>query len=363
VCGIYSVPGRSRQPDHGSSAADSRPDGEELGAPRRGFITGRSAGKLPISNHVIMNDLSLYRSLARHEWRSRRAHMEAGRKRHTRGGVFAKSRLLRLIVLVEPAVAAIGLRRRALANTQALELREVDLTIGGLPEAFDGYRILQLSDIHVGRVPGLIEAAAAIVGGLEVDLAVLTGDIQTRGHPEAAVAAAEIAPLLAAIRANDGILGVLGNHDRHDLPDHLEQRGVRMLINESLVLARDGGRLRITGVDDVNNFFSDDAVRALRAPVEDPIPVSIALVHSPELADVASDAGYALYLAGHTHGGQICLPGGKPLLTATEYHQRLAAGAWRYGRMLGYTSRGVGVARRVRFNCPPEVTVLRLRRP
>ncbi|HTP83726.1 MAG TPA: metallophosphoesterase [Alphaproteobacteria bacterium] len=309
-----------------------------------------------------MNDLSLYRSVARHEWRSRRAHMEASRKRHTRGGVFAKSRLLRLIVLVEPAVAAMGLRRRALANTLALELREIDLAIDGLPEAFEGYRILQLSDIHVGRVPGLIDAAAAIVGKLDVDLAVLTGDVQTRGHPSAAAAAAEMAPLLEAIRANDGILGVLGNHDRHDLPDHLERRGVRMLINESLTLARDGAQIRITGVDDVNNFYSDDAVHALRVSMEDPIPVSIALVHSPELADVASDAGYSLYLAGHTHGGQICLPGGKALMTATEHHRKFASGSWRYGRMLGYTSRGVGVARRVRFNCPPEVTVLRLRR-
>lgn len=309
-----------------------------------------------------MNDLGLYRSVVRRDWRLQRARMEASRRRYTRAGVFAKSRLLRLIVLVEPAVAAIGLRRRALANTLALELREIDMTIEGLPEAFDGYRILQLSDIHVGRVPGLVEAAAAIVGRLDVDLAVLTGDVQTRGHPSAAAAAAEIAPLLAAVRANDGILGVLGNHDRHDLPDHLEQRGVRMLINETLILERDGARLRITGVDDVNNFYSEDAVRALRAPVEDPVSVSMALVHSPELADVASDAGYALYLAGHTHGGQICLPSGKPLLTATEYHQKFAAGAWRYGRMLGYTSRGIGVGRRVRFNCPPEVTVLRLRR-
>jgi predicted MPP superfamily phosphohydrolase len=308
----------------------------------------------------IMNDLSLYRSVVRRDWRLRRAHMEASRRRYTRAGVFAKSRLMRFTGLVEPAVAALGLRRRALANALALGLREIDMMIDGLPEAFDGYRILQLSDIHVGRVPGLIETATAIVGRLDVDLAVLTGDVQTRGHPLAAIAASEIAPLLAAIRANDGILGVLGNHDRHDLPDHLERRGVRMLINESLVLERNGARIRITGVDDVNNFYSEDAVRALRASVEEPTPVSIALVHSPELADVASDAGYALYLAGHTHGGQICLPNGKPLLTATEYHQKFAAGSWRYGRMLGYTSRGVGVAKRVRFNCPPEVTVLRL---
>lgn len=308
-----------------------------------------------------MNDLSLYRSAARRDWRLRRVQMEASRRRYTRAGVFAKRTLFRLLPLVDPMLAVLGLRRRALANTLALEVNELDMVISGLPEAFNGYRILQLSDVHVGRVPGLIDAAAALVGQIEVDLAVLTGDVQTRGSPSAAVAAAQMAPLLDAVRASDGILGVLGNHDSHDLPDHLEQRGVRMLVNEDTVLERDGARIRITGVDDVNNFYTDDAIRALRTPAAE--AVSIALVHSPELADVAADAGYALYLAGHTHGGQICLPNGKPLLTAIEYHRQLATGAWRYGRMLGYTSRGVGVGRGARFNCPPEITIVRLRRP
>ncbi|MBV8536172.1 MAG: metallophosphoesterase [Alphaproteobacteria bacterium] len=356
----YSGPGPLRQLEDGSSVAELVRTSHWM--PAADLSLAGPLVSCPYPLRTIMNDLSFYRSVARHDWRLRRAQMEASRQRHTRAGVFAKSRLMRLTGLVEPAVAALGLRSRALANALALELREIDVTIGGLPQAFDGYRILQLSDIHVGRVPGLIEAATAIVGGLDVDLAVLTGDVQTRGHPSAAAATMEIAPLLAAVRANDGIVGVLGNHDRHDLPDHLEQRGVRMLINETLTLQRDGAQIRFTGVDDVNNFYSDDAVRALRAPLEERPPVSIALVHSPELADVASDAGYALYLAGHTHGGQICLPGGKALLTATEYHRKFAAGLWRYGRMLGYTSRGIGVGRRVRFNCPPEVTVLRLRR-
>jgi predicted MPP superfamily phosphohydrolase len=307
-----------------------------------------------------MNDLALDRSIARAEWRARRVQMETSRRRHTRTGVLGTWRLLRLTVLVEPALAALALRRRALANTLAIELTECEIAIDGLPEAFDGYRILQLSDIHVGRIPGLIAAAAAIVRQLDVDLAVLTGDIQTWGVPGAAAATAQLAPLLDGIRANDGVLGVLGNHDRHDLPDHLERRGVRMLVNEDCVIERNGALLRITGVDDVHYFYSGAAIRALQAPTA--ATTSIALVHSPELADVASEAGYALYLAGHTHGGQICLPNGKPILTAIEHHREFATGPWRHGRMFGYTSRGVGAVRRVRFNCPPEITVVRLRR-
>lgn len=307
-----------------------------------------------------MNDFSLYQSIAREGWRLRRAEMETTRKRYTRAGVFGKSKLMRLTGLVEPTVALLGLRQRALANALALELREVEVTLAGLPEPFDGYAILQLSDLHVGRIPGLIESAASLVRQIDVDLAVLTGDVQTRGKPDAATALCHLAPLLDAVRARDGLVGILGNHDRHDVADHLERRGVRMLINEDLLIERDVGRIRITGVDDVNTFYTDEAVRALRAPAAE--AVSIALVHSPELADVAADAGYALYLAGHTHGGQICLPGGKPLLTAVNHHRNFAAGPWRYGRMVGYTTHGLGVGRRARFNCPPEVTIVRLRR-
>ena len=307
-----------------------------------------------------MNDFSVYRSLAREEWRVRRAEMEATRKRYTRAGVREKSKIMWITALVEPTVAALGLRRRALANASALALNDVEVMLRGLPRAFDGYRILQLSDMHVGRIPGLVEAAALIIGDVEADLAVLTGDVQTRGHPPSATAAASLSPILDAVRATDGMVGVLGNHDRHDIVDELERRGVRMLINEHIVLARGDAQIRVTGIDDVNTFYSEEAERALRAPTA--AAMSIALVHSPELADVASDAGYALYLAGHTHGGQICLPGGKPLMTAVRHHRKFAAGAWRYGRMLGYTSRGMGVGRRARFNCPPEITLLRLRR-
>jgi uncharacterized protein len=79
------------------------------------------------------------------------------------------------------------------------------------------------------------------------------------------------------------------------------------------------------------------------------------------MADVAAAAGYALYLSGHSHGGQVCLPGGRPILTAMDSHRRLATGPWQWDGMLGYTTRGVGVVQRTRFNCPPEVVVLRLR--
>jgi predicted MPP superfamily phosphohydrolase len=261
--------------------------------------------------------------------------------------------------LVPPLAAAIGLGRRATRNVLAVQTTQLDVFIPGLPDPFDGYRVLLLSDLHVGRVPGLIERAAAVVRDLPADIAVLTGDVQTLGTPAAAEAARAIAPLIDVVDARDGIIGVLGNHDSHDLVEAVEMLGVRVLVNEHHTILREGAAIRLTGVDDVNYFYTEDAEATLRNGVDG--NVAIALVHSPEMADIAAEAGYALYLSGHTHGGQVCLPGGRPVYTAVNMHQNLAAGAWGFGNMIGYTSRGVGAARPVRFNCPPEVVLLRLR--
>jgi hypothetical protein len=151
---------------------------------------------------------------------------------------------------------------------------------------------------------------------------------------------------------------VLGNHDHHEIVEPLEAAGVRMLINEHISIARGDGIISVTGLDDVHRFYTPDAERALRAR---PDQFALALVHSAEMADIAAAAGYALYLSGHTHGGQICLPGGRAVFTALDSHHRLAAGQWQWDGMLGYTSRGVGVGQRARFNCPPEIVLLRLR--
>jgi len=298
----------------------------------------------------------------RAEWRRRRAAAEAGSTVSTVTGPSRKRRMLH--ALKDPGIRLIlqglGLYRRALANARELRLRVVELSFATLPAAFDGYTLLHLSDPHVGTIEGLLERATALVAEHPVDLAILTGDVQTYGRPPAAEATRRLQPLLAAVRSRDGIVAVLGNHDSHDLPEALERLGVRVLINEHAVIARGADRIHLTGTDDVRYFFTPDAVQALEAA---PAGFAIALVHSPELADVAARAGYALYLTGHTHGGQIALPGGRPLLTAIRKFRRLAAGLWRVGGMQGYTSSGIGTGPvTARFNCPPEITLIHLRR-
>jgi predicted MPP superfamily phosphohydrolase len=117
--------------------------------------------------------------------------------------------------------------------------------------------------------------------------------------------------------------------------------------------------LHITGVDDVHRFHTEHAHAALE---EAPDGFCIALVHSPEAAEAAA-LRHRLYLTGHTHGGQICLPGGRPFATGMKRNQHLARGAWRHGDMVGYTSRGLGACvLPFRSYCPGEVVSVTLRK-
>jgi hypothetical protein len=131
------------------------------------------------------------------------------------------------------------------------------------------------------------------------------------------------------------------------------------LINRSVTLTRKDQRIVVTGLDDVHRFFTPDALRAL----ETTEGFRIALVHSAEVADYAAATGYALYLSGHTHGGQICLPRGRPIVTRLRRCRHARTGTWSEGKMIGYTSCGLGVGDvPLRFNCRGEVTVITLRR-
>ena len=229
-----------------------------------------------------------------------------------------------------------------------------------LPPAFDGYRILHLSDTHLDCLPELAAVAARLLAGVEVDLVALTGDVH--GHHRAPIAASvgPLADLLAAVRVKERRLAVLGNHDSADMAAALEELGFEVLINRSTTLARQGQRIVVTGLDDVHSFFTPDALCALSGTFEG---FRIALVHSAEVADYAAAAGYALYLCGHTHGGQICLPGGRPIVTRLRRCRHAGAGTWSEGSMIGYTNRGLGVGDvPLRFNCRGEMTVITLRK-
>ena len=263
-----------------------------------------------------------------------------------------------LIKLFGTVLRLTGLYQRGLRNALDIRLTRLDLAFPGLPAAFDGFTILQLTDLHVDALPEAMAAARIHAADVEVDLCVLTGDYRYRVQGPHEQILPGMGELVAAVRSRHGIYAILGNHDCADMVAAFEALGITMLINESLSLERGGEAIHLTGTDDVHYFYSKAAEAALGKA---PTGFKIALIHSPELADVAADCGFQLYLTGHTHGGQVCLPGGQPVLTHLSRHRRYARGLWRHGEMQGYTSTGVGIsALPVRFNNRGEVVLITL---
>jgi len=297
------------------------------------------------------------------DWATRRRAIEDSRYLVNRAGPYGRWRKLafRLVVRVlDGTLRRTTLFARGRRNALDLKKVELELELPGLPRAFDGYRILQLSDTHLDHLPELAAVARTLLHGVEVDMLAVTGDVH--GHPRAPIehSAALLMEALAGIRVSGPRLAVLGNHDPASMVDVLERKGFDVLVNRSILLQRGDDALRVTGLDDVHSFYTEAAVAALG---DHDGEFRIALVHSAEVADDADAAGYALYLCGHTHGGQICLPGGRPLVTHLKRCRHATSGLWRQGRMIGYTSRGVGVSDLpLRFNTRGEVVVITLRR-
>jgi predicted MPP superfamily phosphohydrolase len=137
--------------------------------------------------------------------------------------------------------------------------------------------------------------------------------------------------------------------------------GVRMLLNEHVMFERNGTAIFMAGIDDAHFYRVDNIEKAATDMPQDAF--SILLSHTPETYKQASHAGFDLLLAGHTHGGQICLPGGIPIFLSSVLPRRMGKGAWKYNGMAGYTSVGAGACGvPVRFNCAPELTLHRLHR-
>jgi predicted MPP superfamily phosphohydrolase len=157
------------------------------------------------------------------------------------------------------------------------------------------------------------------------------------------------------------VYAVLGNHDTIRMVPGMEDLGIRVLLNESVPLERDGAAIHLAGIDDAHYYRVDNLHKAAHDIPHD--GVSILLSHTPEPYRNAAHADFKLMLSGHTHGGQICLPGGIPLITDADCPRAYARGPWRYHDLIGYTSVGAGSSIvDVRLNCLPEITLHRLRR-
>ena len=253
-----------------------------------------------------------------------------------------------------------GLYGRGRRNAAQIKLRRHDVISSRIPKAFDGFTILQLSDLHVDMSEGAMTRLATMLPNIKYDLCVLTGDYraQTFGAYEPALAG--MARLCLALKRP--IYGVLGNHDTIRMVPGLEDMGIQMLLNENLSIERHNQRIYLAGIDDAHFYRVDNIEKAaIGVPCGD---FSILLSHTPEVYQQASYADFNLLLSGHTHGGQICLPGRIPITLDSVLPRYMGSGPWKYRDMIGYTSVGAGTSVvPVRYNCPPEITLHRLCQP
>ncbi len=260
---------------------------------------------------------------------------------------------------IRNALRLTGLYGRGRRNAERILVRHNDVSFPTLPPLFDGFTILHLSDLHVDMNEGAMRHLVELVGGLDYDLCALTGDYRGKTFGPFTATLDGLARIRAHLKGP--IYGVLGNHDSIQMLPDLEAMGIRMLLNECATIARGEQRIYLAGIDDAH-YFRVDNIEKAGSPIPDD-EFSILLSHTPEIYRQAAHADFNLLLSGHTHGGQICLPGSIPITLDSVLPRRMGAGAWRYHKMLGYTSVGAGssiVA--VRLNCPPEITLHHLRR-
>ena len=251
-----------------------------------------------------------------------------------------------------------GLYWRGYANAARVQVRYNDVGSKKVPLAFDGFTLLQISDFHADMNDGAMRRLEEILPNLNYDLCVLTGDYRGATFGAFDGALARMKPVLALIK--QPVYRVLGNHDTIRMVLDLEAMGIRMLLNECEPIKRGGASIYLAGIDDAHYFRVDNIEKAASA-----IPhqaFSILLSHTPEIYRQAAHAGFNLLLSGHTHGGQICLPGSISITLCSVLPRHMGSGSWKYHDMAGYTSVGVGSSIvPVRINCLPEITLHHLR--
>ena len=231
------------------------------------------------------------------------------------------------------------------------------LPMRGLGTAWQGTRIVQLSDLHLEPFTTEADIAQAVrmANALQPDLILITGDFVTKEHS----AAEKLGELLSDLRAPLGIYGCLGNHDHWHEPEFVQQKleakGIGILRNESLILEKQGQRLCLAGLDSAWAGVPMLAHALRKRPPGDPV---LLMIHEPDYVRTTSqDARVVAQLSGHTHGGQARVPGfSPPFLPALG--KRYAAGAYEVGRTHLYVNRGIGcIGLPLRFASPPEVTL------
>ena len=248
-------------------------------------------------------------------------------------------------------------------QSHTVEITRPVINLPALPDAFDGYRLVQVSDFHLGtwlNSQDIIDIVD-LINGQEPDLVAITGDFISFKPTRFSSA---LIGILSKFKALDGVIAVLGNHDHYTDADVIRQiltrSGVIELNNQIHAVKRDSSQLIFAGIDDYMTRHADLDTVIRKIPDSDG-PV-ILLAHEPDFADISASSGrFAMQISGHTHGGQICLPYFGNLYLP-RYGRKYPSGAYKIGDMLLYTNRGLGTSwLKFRYNCPPEITVFQLK--
>jgi predicted MPP superfamily phosphohydrolase len=273
-------------------------------------------------------------------------------------------RLLERSALAVPLLAALATAAGLWNARRIARARRVHVPIDGLPGELHGLRIVQLSDVHVGPTikRGYVQGVVDRANALQPDIVAITGDLVDGSVQELAE---HVAPL-AGLRARHGVYFVTGNHEyyagAHPWIAELRRLGIRVLLNEHVVLSHDTAELVLAGVTDYSAGHFDrshasDPQAALRGAPEQ--AVKVLLAHQPRSAPAAAQAGFHLQLSGHTHGGQFL-----PWKWFVPLQQPFTAGLHSLGAMWVYVSRGTGYwGPPKRLGAPSEITELVLVRP
>ena len=278
-----------------------------------------------------------------------------GKKSKSHWSLFV--RLLKIFVWI---LKLTGHYQKGYGNAKTINITNIELQYPTLPQAFDGFKILHLTDLHIDSIPGFASILIEKISKLSFDICFLTGDYRKDNSGSIASILKPFRILSKYIQSPYGTFAVLGNHDTFLMAQYEKQSGLELLINESVEISKDNDKILVTGTDDPFSFYTEQALLSLETRCYD---FKIALVHTSELAKIASANNYNLYLCGHTHGGQICLKNGIALISHQFEGKQFNKGKWKIGNMKGYTSRGVGVSGiPVRFNCPAEIALITLKK-
>ena len=347
------------QKAHASLVLDARSDREILLRETLGHLRQRlphiafpQAEKLPAPFTALAARLGRERLGQRLERQS--SHW--AKLSHQAEGILSIERYIPLDRTVGKLLKYSGLGILGRRNARRLKVEKHGVKLPPVAHSLEGFTVLQLSDLHLDLETGVLEALRETLPTLSYDLAVITGDYRnstSADYHHALDLTREVTSLLQG-----PLLGILGNHDFIEMVPGLEAGGLPILLNEGRVFHYRGKKIWIAGTDDPH-FYQTHELKQLEPPPGLKPDFRLLLTHSPCVYREAADQrNFDLMLCGHTHGGQICLPGGIPIVRNGRCPKDLLSGPWKIDQLQGYTSRGTGCCGvPARFFCSPEITL------